>query len=50
MLSGTKITDAGLDQLKELDGLRNLFLARTQVTDMGITNFQAGRPFCKVMR
>src|ERR1700693_1879482 len=35
-LNGTKITDAGLKQLKELKELRELNLADTKITDAGL--------------
>ena len=39
-LGGTKITDAGLKELKELKGLRALNLTSTQITDAGLKDLK----------
>ena len=39
-LSGTRITDAGLKDLKELKGLRVLSLAGTRITDAGLKDLK----------
>ena len=39
-LGGTKITDAGLKELKELKGLRALNLTSTQITDAGVKDLK----------
>ena len=39
-LCGTKITDAGLKDLKELKGLQTLFLCETKITDAGLKDLK----------
>ena len=47
-LSGTKITDAGLDTLAKIATLENLDLGGTKVTAAGVAKLQAALPKCKI--
>ncbi len=47
-LGGTKITDAGLVQLAKLSQLKYLYLARTQVTVVGLSRVD-GMPKLEVL-
>ena len=49
-LGNTKVTDAGLDELKGLPNLQSVSLRTTQVTDVGISNFQEAMPNCVINR
>jgi hypothetical protein len=40
-LSGTNVTDAGLEQLRRLEGLTTLALDRTKVTPEGVARLNA---------
>jgi len=46
----SKVTDAGLKELKELKSLRSLDLTETKVTAAGIKELQAARPELQVFR
>ena len=46
-LSNTKITDAGLENLKGLPHLGTLSLDKTLVTDNGFRRLQAAMPGCQ---
>ena len=41
-LSGTNVTDAGLDSLLRFEGLKALGLSRTKVTPEGVARLKAG--------
>lgn len=43
-LEGTRVSDAGLDQLRNLPNLRSLFIGQTQVTAEGYEAFCRARP------
>jgi hypothetical protein len=45
-LQFTQVSDAGLEQLKNLQNLRYIFLAETQVTPSGIENLRKMLPNC----
>lgn len=45
-LSGTSLTDAGLDGLADIAGLESLYLAETKITDAGLTKLSG----CKNLR
>jgi len=47
-LEGTKVTDAGLKELKELKSLRSLYLMHTKVTDAGVKELQAALPRLRI--
>ena len=47
-LDNTKITDAGLKELKGLGTLRTLRIGNTKVTDQGVTELQKSLPKCKI--
>ena len=47
-LSGTKITDAGLELLAKLPELKKLIIEGTQVTAEAADNFRDARPMCEV--
>jgi len=47
-LIGTKITDAGLDNLGEMGSLKRLLLWDTQVSDEGVAKFRESHPDCEV--
>ena len=47
-LSNTKVSDAGLEHLKEMKELRYLGLTGTNVTDKGVKELQAALPDCKI--
>ena len=49
-LGETKVTDAGLKQLKGLNQLEFLGLNRTQVTDEGVKHLQEALPKCDIQR
>ena len=42
----TKLTDAGLNELKALENLRNFYDGQTNVTDAGRAAFKAALPNC----
>jgi hypothetical protein len=44
----TGVTDAGLEQLKGLKELHELFVNQTSVTDAGIKKFRKALPTCTV--
>lgn len=46
----TALTDAGLEQLKSLAGLKRLYVDGTQVTDAGVRDFVASVPDCEIHR
>ena len=46
----TKITDAGLEHLKGLTGLRELDLVETQITDSGVQQLKQSLPKLTVQR
>ena len=46
--TGKQFTDAGLKHLKKLTNLNELYIARTQVTPVGIADLQAALPNCKI--
>lgn len=48
-LDGSKITDAGLDKLAELDQLRWVGLAKSDVSEEGINKLKAALPNCNVL-
>ena len=48
ILSGPKVTDAGLVHLKGMTNLRVLDLAYTKVTDAGVKDLQAALPKCRI--
>ena len=43
-LSVTRITDAGLRELKDLNELRSLFIDKTRVTDVGMKELKGPSP------
>src|SRR6185436_534077 len=43
-LYGTKVTDSGLDQLKNMKFLRSLYVWQTKVTDAGVKKLKAALP------
>ncbi len=47
-LWSTKVTDAGVAQLKELKGLQKLNLMGTKVTDSGVAELKKALPGCKI--
>ena len=49
-LTGTQITDDGLDHVHALKKLRHLYPAKTRVTDAGLEDLQEVLPDCKVYR
>jgi hypothetical protein len=49
-LSSTKVTDAGLKELRGLKGLRMLSLLETKVTDAGVAELQKALPGCSIRR
>ena len=49
MLNGTKVSDAGLEHLKELKGLTILNLEKTKVTAKGLEALHAALPKCKIV-
>ena len=49
-LSGTKISDAGLEHLKGLKNLKVLRLDRTKVTDAGVAELKKALPGCRIDR
>ena len=49
-LAGTKVTDAGLKELKDLKQLTYLQLGHTGVTDDGVADLQKALPGCKISR
>jgi hypothetical protein len=49
-LYGTKITDAGLEHLKGLSGLRGLAIWYTKVTDAGVKDLQEALPHCRIRK
>jgi hypothetical protein len=49
-LSSTRITDARLKELNELQSLQRLDLGRTQVTDAGVKEIQTALPGLKIDR
>ena len=49
-LSNTKVTDAGLGELKGLKNLEQLYLYRTEVTDQGLKELKKVLPRCRSSR
>lgn len=49
-ISGSKVTDAGLDRLATLSSLRELNVSGTGVTDSGVQLFSKRLPDCRVIR
>ena len=49
-LSGTQITDAGLEDLKGLSALVELHLEQTRVTDEGVKKLERALPKCNIVR
>ena len=49
-LTGTPLTDRGLERVHALSKLQRLYPARTEVTDQGIRNLQQALPNCTVYR
>ena len=49
-VSGTQITDAGLEQLEDLTQLQELSLSDTQITDAGVAELQKALPNCEIYR
>jgi hypothetical protein len=49
-LNDTRVTDAGLSHLKALTKLKNLSIARSQVTDDGIAELSRSLPGLTVDR
>ena len=49
-LGHTKVTDAGLKELKDLKQLTSLNLAETKVTADGVADLQKALPGCKITR
>ena len=49
-LNNTQVTDAGLENLKGLTNLTDLFLNNTQVTDAGVKELQKALPNCHIDR
>jgi hypothetical protein len=49
-LFNTRVTDAGLKELKELKNLRSLDLSDTRVTDAGAAVLQNALPKLKIRR
>jgi hypothetical protein len=49
-LTGTTVTDAGLEHIRPLSGLQNLTLYRTRVTATGVAELQKALPNLTVYR
>ena len=49
-LSGTNITDAGLEHCKKFTKLAAINLKNTKVTDAGVASLQQAFPDCKIER
>ena len=49
-LSGTRITDAGLNHLSGLTNMKRLGLFGTRVTETGVDAFRRAHPDCRVFR
>ena len=49
-LRDNSITDAGLDHLKGLTSLRDLYLDGTQVTNAGVKKLKEALPYCIIRR
>jgi hypothetical protein len=49
-LSGTKVTDAGLEHLKGLTQLQQLHLDGTKITDAGVKKLKQALPHCHIDR
>ena len=49
-MSNTRITDAGLENLKGMRDLRTLFLSGTKITDAGIEELKRANPRVNVFR
>ncbi len=47
-LTNSRITDAGLENLKGLTRLEELYVHNTQVTDQGVENLQVALPDCAI--
>ena len=47
-LSGTRITDAGLKDLKELKGLKRLHLMQTHITDASLKDLKQALPTTEI--
>jgi hypothetical protein len=48
-LDHTPVTDAGLEDLQELSGLRYLSLSWTQITPKGVKKLQEALPDCEIV-
>ena len=49
-LTGTQVSDAGLDDLHGMLGLRRLSLERTKVTNKGVARLKMALPHCEVIK
>ena len=49
-LGGTRITDRGLVEMKEMSRLKMLIVRRTQVTDAGVAELQRMQPQLEIVR
>ena len=48
LLSGIKITDAGLKEVAKLQNLERLLLTGTQITDAGVAELKKALPNCRI--
>jgi hypothetical protein len=49
-LTRSEVTDAGLEHLKGLSRLQQLWLVSTKVTDAGVKKLQQALPKCRIVR
>jgi hypothetical protein len=47
-LDGTRVSDAGLEQIRDLPRLESLVLTHTRVTDEGVNRLQKALPKCEI--